>query len=481
MKAKRISPSNRADEKGQSPLRPAGQLPVVNAHAAGIDVGAKAHWVCVPQDAVPEGESPVREFGAYTRDLDKLVEWLLKCGVKTVVMESTSVFWIPLFQKLEVAGIEALLVNARHVRHVPGRKTDCKDCQWLQRLHSYGLLNGSFRPSDDICRIRTFMRHRDNLTKSCGAQLQHMQQALNQMNIHLHHAVSDLNGETGLRILDAILAGERDPQKLVALRDEQCSKSTPEELAAALQGDWREEHLFVLRQSLENYRHLLKQMEVCDSELEKALAKVLANPASVPERQCPQNPPAAQPQSKKKKKFKKLKSSTGLKRNLGPELTRICGVDLTKVIGLNVLGVLILISEIGVDMSRWRSAKAFCSWLGLCPGNKISGGKVLSSQTVHVVNRVSTLLRTVAPAVGRSDTWLGIFHRRMRARLGPAGANTATARKLACMIYHLLRYKEEYIDLDCLIYEEKIRKGRIVKLRKQAEELGFEVIKKQAA
>lgn len=351
MKAKRTSPSNRATDKGQSPLRPAGQLPVVNAHAAGIDVGATAHWVCVPQDAVSEGESPVREFGAYTRDLDKLVEWLLKCGVKTVVMESTSVFWIPLFQKLEVARIEALLVNARHVRHVPGRKTDCKDCQWLQRLHSYGLLNGSFRPADDICRVRTFMRHRDNLTKSCGAQLQHMQQALNQMNIHLHHAVSDLNGETGLRILDAILEGERDPQKLVSLRDEQCSKSTPEELAAALQGDWREEHLFVLRQSLENYRHLLKQMEVCDSELEKALSKVVANPASVPESQRPQNPPPAQRQSKEKK-FKKLKSSTGLKRNLAPELTRICGVDLTKVIGLNVLGVLILISEIGVDMSR---------------------------------------------------------------------------------------------------------------------------------
>lgn len=257
-------------------------------------------------------------------------------------------------------------------------------------------------------------------------------------------------------------------------------KSTPEELAAALQGDWREEHLFVLRQSLENYRHLLKQMEACDSELEKALSKVVANPASVPESQRPQNPPAAQRQAKKKK-FKKLKSSTGLKRNLAPELTRICGVDLTKVIGLNVLGVLILISEIGVDMSRWRSAKAFCSWLGLCPGNKISGGKVLSSQTVQVVNRVWTLLRTVAPAVGRSDTWLGIFHRRMRARLGPAAANTATARKLACMIYHLLRFKEEYIDLDCLIYEEKIRKSRVVKLRKQAEELGFEVIKKQAA
>ncbi|HUA67892.1 MAG TPA: IS110 family transposase [Candidatus Saccharimonadales bacterium] len=484
MKAKKPSmrvTSNRPANKSQPPLRPAGQMPVIHSHAAGIDVGATSHWVCVPEDAVLQEQSPVREFGAFTKDLDSLVEWLLKCGVKTVVMESTSVYWIPLFQKLEAAGLEVLLVNARHVRHVPGRKSDCKDCQWLQRLHSYGLLNGSFRPGDDICRLRTLMRHRDNLTRSGGAQVQHMQQALNQMNIHLHHAVSDLNGETGLRILDAILAGERDPKKLVELRDDQCSKSTPEELTAALEGDWREEHLFVLRQSLENYRHLLRQMEACDEELEKALAKVLVNPVGVPENERPPNPPAAQPKPGKKKKFRKLKSSTGLKRDLTAELTRICGVDLTKVIGLNVLGVLILISEIGVDMSRWRNAKAFCSWLGLCPGNKISGGKILSSRTVHVVNRVSILLRTVAPAVGRSDTWLGIFHRRMRARLGPAAANTATARKLACMVYHLLKYKEEYIGVDCLVYQEKIRKSRVIKLSKQAEELGFELIKKQAA
>jgi transposase len=256
------------------------------------------------------------------------------------------------------------------------------------------------------------------------------------MNLHLHHAVSDLNGETGLRILDAILAGERDPRKLVELRDAQCRKTTPEELVEALTGDWREEHLFVLRQALENYRHLLKQMEVCDAELEKVLAKVVINPVVVTEEERPQNPPPAEGKGAKKKKFKKLKASTGLKRDVTQELQRICGVDLTRVIGLNVLAVLIIISEIGVDMRRWRNAKAFCSWLGLCPGNKISGGKILNSRTVHVVNRVSILLRIVAPAVGRSDTWLGIFHRRMRARLGPAAANTATARKLACMIYH---------------------------------------------
>jgi transposase len=326
------------------------------------------------------------------------------------------------------------------------------------------------------------MRHRDNLTKACAQQVQHMQKALNYMNIHLHHAVSALHGETGLRILDAILAGQRDPKELVKLRDPQITRSTVEEMEEALKGDWREEELFVLRQSLENYRHLLKQMEGCEGEVEKALAKVLVNPATVEESDRPENPIATKQEGKlKRKKFKILKAGTGMKRDVRAELTRICGVDLTQIVGLNMLSVLIIISEIGVDMSRWRSAKAFSSWLGLSPGNKISGGKILSSRTVPVANRVSILLRNLAPAVGRTDTWLGIFHRRMRARLGPAGANTATARKLACIIYHLLKYKEEYIDVDRLIYQERMRKSRLAKLSKQAEELGYDLIKKEAA
>lgn len=482
MKAKKSSAHRHYQSKrrGKPESQAAARMPVINSHAAGIDIGATSHWVCVPQDAVAPEQSAVREFGAFTQDLDELVEWLLECQVKTVAMESTGVYWIPLFQKLQEAGLEAILVNARHVRHVPGRKTDLKDCQWLQQLHSYGLLRGSFRPADDICCLRSLLRHRDNLGQSCKQQVQHMQQALNYMNVHLHHAINDLTGETGMRILDAILQGQRDPKELVKLRDPQITKSTEQEMEAALEGDWREEHLFVLRQSLENYRHLLKQIEGCDAEIEKVLGRVVVNPAIVPETERPKNPPAAA-DPKKKKKFKQRKHDTGLKRDLSGELARICGVDLTQVIGLNVLGVLILISEIGVDMSRWRSQKAFCAWLGLCPGNKISGGKVLSSRTTHVVNRVAILLRTVAPSVGKSETWLGVFHRRMRARLGPAAANTATARKLACLIYHLLKYKEQYIDVDRLIYEEKIRKSRIVRLQKQADELGLELVKKQPA
>jgi transposase len=461
-------------------IQPAAKMPVIHPHAAGIDVGSVEHFVCVPPDSVPEGEPSVRSFGGFSGELDKLVEWLQSCGVKTAAMESTGVYWIPLAQKLETAGIEVVLVNARHLRQVPGRKTDVKDCQWLQQLHSYGLLQGSFRPAQDICCVRSLMRHRQNLTQSCGQQVQHMQKALQQMNVHLHHVVSDLDGETGLRILDAILAGERDAGKLVLLRDALCRKSTPEEMVAALQGDWRSEHLLVLRQALETYRHLLAQMSVCDGEVQAALAQIILPVVEEPAEPAPPNPPAS-PEPRKKKRFHQRKAGTGLRRDVSAELARICGVDLTQVTGLNALGVMILLSEIGLDMSRWRDSKAFSSWLGLCPGNKISGGKVLSSRTPHVVNRVAILLRTVAPSVGRSETWLGSFHRRMRARLGPAAANTATAHKLATLIYHLLKYKEEYIDVDRLLYEEKLRGKRLARLRKQADELGFEMVQKTQA
>jgi transposase len=483
MKAKRakVSRSLHRRRGKQGPIKPAASLPVINPHAAGIDAGSVEHWVCVPEDSVSGDQCPVRPFGAFTADLDQLVEWLLACGVKTVAVEATGVYWLALAQKIEDAELELVLVNARHVKNVPGRKTDIKDCQWIQQLHSYGLLNGSFRPSEDICRVRSLMRHRENLVQSCGQAVQHMQKALQYMNVHLHHAVSDLTGGTGLRILDAILAGERDPKKLVELRDSQCSKTTKEELAQALEGDWREEHLFVLKQELETYRHLLKQVSECDLQVETALAAVVLPEPAEPAGPAPKNPKAKSEAKPKKKRFHVRQNGPGLKRDLTKELERICGVDLTQIIGLNVLSVLIILSEIGLDMSRWRNAKAFCSWLGLCPGNKISGGRVLDSRTVPVVNRVAILLRTLAPSIGKTDTWLGIFHRRMKARLGPGGANTATARKLACLVYHLLKYKEEYIDVDHLLLMEKMRKQRIARLRKQAEELGLQVTEIQQA
>jgi transposase len=476
MKAKQTTKVNRAVKA----IRPATKLPVVHPHSAGIDVGATEHSVCVPEDAVPEGDSPVRQYKAFTAELDQLVEWLRACKVKTVAMESTGVYWIPLYQKLETAGMEVVLVNARHLKRVPGRKTDILDCQWLQQMHSYGLLSGSFRPSDDICVLRTYLRHRSNLVAGCGMQVQHMQKALDQMNIHLHHVVSDLDGDTGLAILDAVLAGERDPKELVKLRHPRISKSTVAEMEAALKGDWREEHLFVLKQSLECYRALQRQIAECDVAMEKVLEQVTANPATVTASEIPQNPVARIVTGKQKRK--KRTRGNAPQQDFTEQLKRVCGVDLTRIVGFNILSVLILISEIGVDMSRWPNAKAFCAWLGLCPGNKISGGKVLSSRSPRVVNRAAILLRTLATNLGRTDTWLGIFHRRMKARLGPAAANTATARKLATLVYHLLKYKEEYIEVDSAIYEQKLRRFRLNRLRRQAEELGCEIVEtKQAA
>jgi transposase len=484
MKTKRANASRRTQRQQYGPIRPAASLPVIHPHAAGIDVGAVEHWVCVPEDSVPEGEANVRSFGAFSADLDQLVEWLLACGIQTVALESTGVYWIPLVQKLEAAHLPETLVNARHLKQVPGRKSDVKDCQWLQQLESYGLLSGSFRPDQGICALRSLLRHRQNLIESAGREVQHMQKALQQMNVHLHHAVSDLVGATGLRILEAIVAGERNPQVLVQLRDDKlCKKTTKEEMEKALEGDWRAEHLFTLKQALETHRHFLKQVEQCDEQIQRALAQLETPEHKEPEGPIPQNPKAKETgeTQPKKKRFHRNKTGASLKLDLTEELKRLCGVDLTQVIGLSVLSVLTIISEIGLDMKRWRSAKAFCAWLGLCPRNKISGGRVLDSRTAHVVNRVAILLRIVAPTVGKTDTWLGIFHRRMRARLGPAGANTATARKLACLIYHLLKYKEEYIDVDHLVFTEKIRKQRIHRLRKQAEELGMQLTEIQQA
>lgn len=483
-------PSGNPKATSKGPIRPSASMPVIHPHAAGIDVGASEHYVCVPADAVPAGQTPVRSFGVFTEELDCLVEWLREAKVQTVAMESTGIYWTVLCGKLEAAGIEVVLVNARHLRQVPGRKTDVKDCQWLQQLHSYGMLNGSFRPCREICVLRELMRHRSNWVQFKGQQVQYMQKAFQQMNVLLHQVVSDVDGDTGLRIVDAILEGQRDPKALVRLRDPHIARSTVEEMEAALKGDWREEPLLILRQARAAYQFFERQIHECDQAVVERL-KALPSAPTPPAREAahPEPPPTApgpgastpSQQAKAKRKRRKVGGNEPA-TDLMPELIRICGVNLSAVGGINMLGILILISELGVDMSRWRSEKAFCSWLGLAPGNKISGGRILSSRTPFVVNRVATLLRTLAVTVGRTDTWLGSFHRRMQSRIGKAAAVTATARKLACIIYHLLKHREPYLDINRLLYEERIRRHRISKLHKQAEELGFQVIEiKRAA
>jgi transposase len=447
---------------------------VIHPHAAGIDIGATEQYVSVPPDSLPAGQPTVRAFRSFNENLDELVEWLKVCRVETVAMESTGVYWIPLFQKLEAAGLEVVLVNAHMLKHVPGRKTDVKDCQWIQQLHSYGLLRASFRPEDSTCRLRTLVRHRATLVSNGAEHILHMQKALTQMNVQLHHVVSHLTGETGQRILRAILRGERDPEQLVKLRDPQITKSTEEEMRKALAGDWRPELLFVLQQSFQAWEFYQEQMNQCDQQIEQQLkgmatAKKPQTKAKsgAPDPLASANPRAKRPQSRKR---------NDPEINLAPELARICGVDLTEAHGLRVLTVLVIIAEIGLDMKRWRSAKAFTSWLGLCPNNKISGGKVLSSRTRKVVNRAATALRMAAMGLAETDTWIGSFHRRMRARLGPPAAVTATARKIATIIYHLLGNQEVFIDRDLALYEERVNRQRVARLKQQAARMGFKLV-----
>jgi transposase len=448
---------------------------VVHPHAAGIDVGATEHYVAVPPDAVPAGVATVRTFGCFTEDLDALVEWLKACGVDTVAMESTGVYWVTLFQKLEAAQLEVVLVNAHMLKHVPGRKTDVQDCQWIQQLHTYGLLRASFRPDEATCRLRTLVRHRANLVSSGAEHILHMQKALTQMNVQLHHVVSHLTGETGLRILRAILKGERDPAKLVELRDPQITRSTEAQMRKALVGDWRPELLFVLEQSLRGWEFYQEQMRACDGQIEQQLKEM---PSAVsppqPEGASPKPDPLAS--STPRPKGKQSRKRNDPEMDLGPELARICGIDLTAAHGLRLLTVLVIVSETGVDMSQWRSAKAFASWLGLCPNNKISGGRILSSRTRKVVNRVATALRMAAVGVGDTQTWLGSFHRRMRAKIGPAAATTATARKIATVVYHLLKYKEPFIDRDLVAYEARVYRHKFARIQKQAAALGYQLV-----
>jgi len=458
-------------------------LEQINLHAAGIDVGSAQNFVCVPASAVKPGQPNVRSFGAFTQQQDDLVEWLKECGITTVAMEATGIYWMSLYDKVEAAGTQVVLVDPHSVKHVPGRKSDVLDCQWLQQLHTYGLLRAAFRPEAAVRRLRVLCRHRADLVGEASSHLQQAQKALVQMNIQLPLVVSDINGETGLRIIEAMLGGERSPQALVQLRDPRIKKSTVPEMEAALTGHYTEEHLFVLRQNIEAWKFYQAQMEQCDRQIEAAL-KAMASATKVDVPPTPPKPvPPAQPggPGAKKKRQRPLHGNNAPTLDFSEQIRRVCGVDLMKICGLNLLSVLMLIAEIGVDMSQWRSAKAFSSWLGLCPGSKVSGGKHLSRRTRHVVNRASVLFRMAALAAGQTDTWIGRFYRRKKAHLGAPKAITATAHKIACVVYHMLKYQEEFLPVDVAIYELKAQERRMRNLRKQAQELGYELVERQQA
>jgi transposase len=415
----------------------------INRYAAGIDVGSRTHFV-----AIPEGidDTPVREFTSFTGDLETMAAWLVSSGITTVAMESTGVYWIPVFEILERHGLEVKLVNARHVKNVPGRKSDVLDCQWLQQLHTYGLLHGAFRPADEVCTLRAYVRQRSTLVRSAASFIQRMQKALTQMNLQLHNVVTDITGTTGMRIIKAILDGERDPEALAALRDRRCKNSTAT-IACSLKGNYRPEHLFSLQQSVEFYEFYQIKIAECDQQILEQLK-------TFDDRDMP---PAT----------------------MEDALMRMSGVDLTSIDGIDTATALKVLSEIGTDMSRWKTAKHFASWLGLSPGAKISGGKVLSSATKPVANKAAAALRMAAFTLFNSKSALGAYLRRQRSRLGAPKAITATAHKMARLIYAMLTKGTAYVDAGQEYYEERYRSRVLHNLKRKAQELGFELVAMQ--
>jgi transposase len=443
--------------KPQQQVRDFDSLDQINLNAAGLDIGAGEIYACVPGG---RDTSPVRCFGTCTADLHALADWLTQCGVTTVAMESTGVYWIAAFEVLADAGLEPYLVNARYIKNVSGRKTDVLDCQWIQQLHTYGLLHASFRPQEEICALRALVRHRDSVVRHRSPHILHMQKALEQMNLKLVNVVSDITGETGLRIIGAILAGERDPHMLASYRHSGCKKSEAE-IAQALEGHYRDEHLFVLKQALEFYDFYTHQLQTCDAEI---AAKYSAFK--------PQFDLDAQPLPAPRQRERPGKGNWP-QFNLRAELYKLAGVDLTQIDGVNVLTAQVVLSEIGGDMSPWRTVKHFASWLGLCPNNKITGGKVKKRGRRKVHNRVAQALRMAAQSLDRSQSALGAFYRRMKAKHGPATASVAAAHKLARIIYFMLKNKTAYRDIGPEQYDAQYRDRQLHNLSRQAARLGY--------
>jgi transposase len=431
----------------------------IQPNAAGIDCGQNSHFIAVPPDRDPQ---PVREFRTFTTDLERLADWLIQCGVKTVAMESTGVYWIPLYEILEQRGLEVLLVNARDVHNVRGRKSDVKDCEWLRELHSVGLLRASFRPAAAIVPLRAFLRQRETLVEEAATRIQRMQKALTEMNLKLHTVLTDLTGQTGLKIVRSILAGERDPERLAAYRDYRCHASRAE-IVAALTGNYRAEHVFALRQNFAAYEFLLQQIAECDSEIE-ALLTALADQ---------QPPPSAGLPEARRTRVSKHAPGFDIR---GPLHRLTGGIDLSQIDSIGPHTALHLVAEIGTDMRRWKTEKHFTSWLALTPNNKVSGGRLLSSRTPPSANRAAVMLRRCAMSLGKTSTALGAFYRHLAVRIGKAKAITATARKLAVLVYRMLSGSLVYNDPGANAYHQLNQARELKSLRKRAKLLGFALV-----
>ncbi len=448
---------------------PADDLAVKHRHAAGIDVHAAVHFVAVAAEDVPAGfvnpdpklPAGVRKFGAYTGDLRALADWLTACGVTTVALESTGVYWIPLYDLLASRGFEVRLVDPRQTTHAPGRpKSDVLDCQWIRRLHSYGLLTASFRPSDEVVRWRGFQRQREMLIRYAAQHVQHLQKVLEEMNVKLTEVVSDVVGLTGLKILKAIAAGERDPQKLARHRHPSC-KTGVEEIAAALRGEWRPEHLFALRQGLALYEFYQGQLQECDAQIASCLRDFADRSRG-----------ASPPPGRRTHKPGKNEVRFGARELL----FRLAGVDLTQVEGISETTALVVLSEVGPDLDAFPTEKHFVSWLGLCPQHRGSGGKIFKRRVRRGANRAARALRMAAQGCHHAKNALGAFYRRIKARAGGPKALVATARKLAERVYRLLRYGPEYVRQSEAAYEAAYQERLVKSMAKKAARLGYQLV-----
>jgi len=450
-------PKHRPNRKSTRKHILAKPLNTINSNTAGIDIGSSEIYVAVPPE---RDEQSIRVFSSFTCELYNLVHWLKDCRITSVAMESTGVYWIPLYDILQHEGIEVCLVNARYVKNVPGKKTDILDCQWLQQLHSYGLLSNSFRPSEEIRRLRTIARQRDMLLKYRAAHIQHMQKALHQMNIQLDNVLSDITGVTGLAIIRAIIAGEHNPQTLAQYRDEHCRRSY-EDIVRSLQGTYLDEYLFELTQAVELFDFYSKQISACDlrlAELYDQTKKNISSPSTLP-------PPA--------KRYKRV--AQNLPFDIRSCLYRLAGVDLTQIDGLSALSVQTILSETGVDMNKWPSVKHFTSWLCLAPNNKITGGKIFATAARKTTNRAAQAFRLAARSLYHSKSALGASYRRIQALHGPQLAIKATAHKLARIVYAMLKYHSEYCDLGEIRYEQISKERNLKRLQRKAAQFGLQL------
>jgi transposase len=440
-------------------------LEVVHRDAAGIDIGNEAHYVAVP----PARDSQsVRRFGCTTAELKEMAAWLKQCGIRTIALQSTGVYWIPVYDILEEAGLQVYLVNARETKNLPGKKTDVQESQWLMKLHTYGLLRNSFRPPQEIRMLRNYWRQRDDLVGSAGRHIQRMQKVLTQMNVQLANVISDLSGATGQAIVKAILGGERDPRALAALRDVRVQASE-EEIARSLEGNWQEDLLFVLQQEQDGYEFCQKQMAECDARLEQYL------------KQRPDRSAGASLPEETRKGRRRRKKGNAPQFGLRETLFRMTGVDLTRIDGIDVMTATTVISEAGWDMSKWVTEHHFVSWLRLCPDNKISGDKLIGKGRLRTNNRLTLAFKMAASTLLKSKTYLGAQFRRLRTKLGAPVAIKAMAAKLARLVYRMLRYGMQFVDKGAWFYEEKHRQRQIRSLKRQAAEFGFQLVQAPAA